>query len=284
MTLTDQLRADAVHHGRHLAQRLEGLVPRQYRRGRSRPTPLRSRDRETGGIRGCAAELTTWQEDHDHAHHSALRGRARGALAVLALTNAQEPLRAPTIEERIVALERGLATIDTRFGMQSTRLPDLGGESAAGLAARVDAVERSLERLANDLQRVARVARDSGTRRGERAARRKREQAARDARAAQRGDAPPASVGPARSRHAPRSARCTERRCSTSLLIASRTARCADDVAALLDPKLVTPYRHRARAVCAHVDAAAVDDVANQRRGKLAVAACDRREIGHGGS
>ncbi len=83
---------------------------------------------------------------------------ALAALGVLALTNAQEPLRAPTLEERIVALEKGLATIETRFGIQSTRLPDLGGESAAGLAARVAAVERSVERLATDLQRVDRLA------------------------------------------------------------------------------------------------------------------------------
>ena len=83
---------------------------------------------------------------------------ALAALAVLALTSAQEPQRARTLEERIVELERGLATIDTRFGIQSARLPDLGGESAAALAARVDAVERSIERLANDLQRVDRLA------------------------------------------------------------------------------------------------------------------------------
>jgi hypothetical protein len=83
---------------------------------------------------------------------------ALAALAILALTSAQEPQRARTLEERIVELERGLATIDTRFGIQSARLPDLGGESGAALAARVDAVERAIERLGNDLQRVDRLA------------------------------------------------------------------------------------------------------------------------------
>ena len=83
---------------------------------------------------------------------------ALAAFGALSLTSAQEPQRAPTIEERIVALERNLAAIETRFGVESTRAPDLGGESAAGLAARVDAVERSAERLATDLQRIERLA------------------------------------------------------------------------------------------------------------------------------
>src|SRR5262245_37291480 len=52
-------------------------------------------------------------------------------------------------------------------------------------------------------------------------------------------------------------------------------------VAALVDPELVAPHRHRSRAVRAHVDAAPVDDVANQHRRKLAVPLCDRRQIRH---
>ena len=83
---------------------------------------------------------------------------ALAALAVLALTNAQEPQRAPTLEERIVELEKSLASIDTRFGIQTARSPDFGGESATALAARVDAVERSVERLTSDLQRIDRLA------------------------------------------------------------------------------------------------------------------------------
>jgi hypothetical protein len=83
---------------------------------------------------------------------------ALAAFAIFALTNAQEPLRAPTLEERIDELERSLASIDTRFALQTARVPDVGGESTAALAARVDAVERSVERLATDLQRIDRLA------------------------------------------------------------------------------------------------------------------------------
>ena len=94
------------------------------------------------------------------------------ALAVAALAAAQEPPRAPpTLQERVTALEAGVATIETRFGLQSLRPGSLGtGESGVALAARVDSLERSLERLASDLQRVERLA----------------ENAARDAMQAQR--------------------------------------------------------------------------------------------------
>ena len=53
-------------------------------------------------------------------------------------------------------------------------------------------------------------------------------------------------------------------------------------VAAVLDPELVSPNRHRSRAMRAFVDAAAVDDVANQHRRKLAVASADRRQVRNG--
>ena len=80
-------------------------------------------------------------------------------LAVVALAAAQEPLRAPTLQERVAELEMDVATIETRFGIASTRPSDLGiGESGAALAARVDALERSLERLAADVQRIERLA------------------------------------------------------------------------------------------------------------------------------
>ena len=77
------------------------------------------------------------------------------ALVFLAVAAAQPPR---TIEERIAALESGLATLDTRFGLERARPADVGGESGVALAGRVTALERSLDRLATDVQRVERVA------------------------------------------------------------------------------------------------------------------------------
>jgi hypothetical protein len=93
---------------------------------------------------------------------------ALAALSVLTLAFAQQ--RPLTTEERVAALESGLATLETRFGLESTRQPTLGGESGVALQSRVTTLERSLERLAVDVQRVERLA----------------ETAARDAAAAQR--------------------------------------------------------------------------------------------------
>jgi hypothetical protein len=90
------------------------------------------------------------------------------ALCLLALAAAQPPPR--TIEERVAVLESGLATLETRFGLERTRPPDIGGESGLALAGRVTALERTLDRLATDVQRIERVA----------------DAAARDAAAAQR--------------------------------------------------------------------------------------------------
>src|SRR5215510_8428794 len=84
------------------------------------------------------------------------------------------------------------------------------------------------------------------------------------------------------------------RRCGRPTLVALHRAQMLDElvdgfayralrvhVAALLDPKLVAPHRHRPRAVRTHVDAAAVDDVAYPLGGKLAVAHGYRRAIRH---
>jgi len=81
------------------------------------------------------------------------------ALAVVALAAAQQPLRAPTIQERVDKLEMDVATIETRFGLETTRPANLGiGESGVALARRIDALERSLERLAADVARVQQLA------------------------------------------------------------------------------------------------------------------------------
>lgn len=93
---------------------------------------------------------------------------AFAALSALAWAAAQPPPR--TIEERITSLETAVATLDTRLGLESSRQPNIGGESGLALQGRVTALERNLERLAADVQRVSRVA----------------EQAARDAASAQR--------------------------------------------------------------------------------------------------
>ena len=93
---------------------------------------------------------------------------AVAALSLLALAAAQPPPR--TVEERVAALESSLATLETRFGLERSRPADIGGETGLALAGRVTALERSLDRLATDVQRIQRVA----------------EAAARDAASAQR--------------------------------------------------------------------------------------------------
>jgi hypothetical protein len=80
------------------------------------------------------------------------------ALGLSASATAQEPLRAPTLQDRVADLEASVAVIETRFGVQSARPADLGiGESGLALAGRVDALERALERLAADVQRIERA-------------------------------------------------------------------------------------------------------------------------------
>lgn len=81
---------------------------------------------------------------------------ALAALSILTLAAAQPPPR--TTEERVAALESGLATLETRFGLQASRPIDIAGESGAALSARVAALERSLDRLSTEVQRIQRVA------------------------------------------------------------------------------------------------------------------------------
>lgn len=86
---------------------------------------------------------------------------AAAALAALALAIAQPPPR--TMEDRVAQLESALATLETRFGLETTRQPNLGGDTGLGMQSRVTALERSLERLATDIQRIDRIA-DSAAR------------------------------------------------------------------------------------------------------------------------
>jgi hypothetical protein len=84
--------------------------------------------------------------------------RCCGAVAALSLLTFAAAQAPRTMEERVAALESGLATIETRFGLERSRPPDIGGESGLAIAGRVAALERSLDRLATDVQRIERVA------------------------------------------------------------------------------------------------------------------------------
>ena len=97
------------------------------------------------------------------------------------LALAQEPVRprAPTLEERVAALESSVATLDTRLGLIRSRAGDDAGQTELALSGRIQALERTVDRLTVDLQRVQRTADDALRAAG--AAQRTAEQAARDA-------------------------------------------------------------------------------------------------------
>ncbi|HET7924362.1 MAG TPA: alanine-zipper protein [Rhodanobacteraceae bacterium] len=94
---------------------------------------------------------------------------------------AQQPPgpRAPTLEERVMALEASVATLDTRLELERSRAGSTTGQTDLALAGRVQALERKLERLTTDVQRVQRMAEDAA--RAASAAQRTADQAARDA-------------------------------------------------------------------------------------------------------
>jgi hypothetical protein len=100
------------------------------------------------------------------------------AITVACVAFAQEP----TIDERLTALETGLARLDTRLGLATARPPDSAGQSDLALVARITDLERSIERLTADIQRAERLA-DSAARAAADAQRTatSAEQAARDA-------------------------------------------------------------------------------------------------------
>ena len=101
------------------------------------------------------------------------------AAALLGSLALAQQARAPTLEERVIALEASLATLDTRLSAERTRIGDDPGQTELALSGRVLTLERNLERLTTDVQRVQRVAEDAA--RAASAAQRTADQAARDA-------------------------------------------------------------------------------------------------------
>ena len=92
------------------------------------------------------------------------RFAAAAALVYLSFAAAQPPVqgppgnRPPTLEERVAALERGLASVTTRFEIRESAVPpsQSGAQNAAAFESRVSNLERSIDRLAaRDTERAA---------------------------------------------------------------------------------------------------------------------------------
>jgi hypothetical protein len=107
---------------------------------------------------------------------------AAAAAAVFTLANAQAPQRPLTVEDRVAALERQVATLDTRAGLNSTALPGGANDRDYALTSRIDQLQQAMDRLATDVQRVERLA-DNAARDASQAQREAMyaQQAARDA-------------------------------------------------------------------------------------------------------
>jgi hypothetical protein len=103
------------------------------------------------------------------------RVAAAAALVYLSFASAQPPAqppparsaptqslpgnRPPTLEERVAALERGLASVTTRFEIRESAVPPSQGSAQnTGLESRVSNLERSVDRLQQELQSVQRAA------------------------------------------------------------------------------------------------------------------------------
>jgi hypothetical protein len=97
---------------------------------------------------------------------------AAAAIALAAWALGQETPRAakPTVDERLAALEASVATLDTRVTRANTRVGDDAGQTELALSGRITALERSVDRLAQDMQRVERLA-DNAQREAQQAAR-----------------------------------------------------------------------------------------------------------------
>jgi uncharacterized protein DUF3359 len=106
------------------------------------------------------------------------RFAAAAALVYLSFAAAQPPgqgpqgNRPPTLEERVAALERGLASVTTRFEIRESAVPpsQSGAQNAAAFESRVSSLERSIDRLQQEVQSVQRAA-DSAQRAADSASR-----------------------------------------------------------------------------------------------------------------
>jgi uncharacterized protein DUF3359 len=84
----------------------------------------------------------------------------------------QPGARPPTLEERVAALERGLASVTTRFDIRESAAPasQSGALNAAAFESRISNLERSIGQLQLELQSVQRAA-DSAQRAADSASR-----------------------------------------------------------------------------------------------------------------
>ena len=109
---------------------------------------------------------------------SLVRFAAVAALVYLSFAAAQPPAQGPpgnrpqTLDERVAALERGLASLTTRFEIRESAVPpsQTGVLSAAAFESRVSNLERSLNQLQQEIQSVQRAA-DSAQRAADSASR-----------------------------------------------------------------------------------------------------------------
>ena len=85
---------------------------------------------------------------------------------------AQPGARPLTLEERVTALERGLASVTTRFDIRESAVPPSqgGSQNMGAFESRVSNLERTIGQLQQELQSVQRAA-DSAQRAAESASR-----------------------------------------------------------------------------------------------------------------
>ena len=72
----------------------------------------------------------------------------------------QPGTRPPTLEDRVAALERGLASVTTRFDIREAGVPpsQSGAQNTAAFESRVSSLERAIGQLQQQLQSAQRTA------------------------------------------------------------------------------------------------------------------------------
>ena len=71
----------------------------------------------------------------------------------------QPGTRPPTLEDRVAALERGLASVTTRFDIREAAVPpQSGAQNTAAFESRVSSLERPIGQLQQQLQSAQRAA------------------------------------------------------------------------------------------------------------------------------